>query len=187
MRTGQNLMKNGQILSPLQKQRKRLIEESARQDAESFADSHIDEWLEWLSRPKNRKDFESALRFLDAHLPKLLFALRDDGYRLPTITARQDEKYWRGNIVLYLIESDLLKALADYVSTLKLRKKSYAKTLCAVDLVDFFRANLGQPCLEKVGEILREEFPERASDGDLVEWVKKIVKRHANNDRRTAK
>jgi hypothetical protein len=152
----------------------------ARQDAAGYANSGIDESLAWLSQ--HGDELADCLLYLHRHLPKLFLSLELDRVRVPTITVTQGDKIWRGSLLLYLIESGLLKSLAGYVSKNLWRKKSYAKKICAHDLADFFRDNLGRPHLNEVGQILREKFPNSRREGengenDLVEWVKKLLKR----------
>lgn len=170
-----NLNKNDKKLTP-------LLKDYARQEADSFAHSKIDDYLNWFSKPKNREDFEAALRFVDKHLPKVLFVLEQmDGRRLPTIRETQGENTWRGSVVRYLVEFGQLRWLANYVSDLNFRKKAYAKKMCAQDLAGFFRDNIGRPAYFEIGEILLEKFPQKgngnASEEDLARWVKQIIKR----------
>ena len=158
----------------------KLFEDMARSEVDAFADSRIDEYLNWFSNHENRKKLAAALRHVGMHLPKLLFVLEQlDGRPLPSISETKGEHFWHGNVVRYLVESGLLKWLADYAETFRPRKGSYAKKMCAHELVELFRnGRPGTPSYEKVGELLSKRFPDSKEDlCNYFDWVRQLVKR----------
>jgi hypothetical protein len=181
---GSKFDKNGGNLTPLLKrikprrktEREKFVEDEARAIAEGYANGGIDEALAWLSQERNRKKLIRALRYIDAHLPKLVLILEDHP-QVPILTVRQKQTWWQGNAVRYLCEFGKLGWLAKYLSLFSCRKKQYAKSECAEDLAEYFRDNYGRPAWQEVGEILLEKFPEAASDGDLACWAKQLAKR----------
>jgi hypothetical protein len=187
MRTSQNPTKNGGKLIPLlerikskpKTEKDEINEYMAKWIAESYAKGGIDEALAWLSERRHRQKLIRALRYVDAHLPKLAFVLEDHP-QVPiiTVTKRGDEAfYFNGSVVRYLCLFGKVSWLAKYLSVFTCRKKQYAKSLCAEDLAENFRENYGRPRWQEVGEILLEKFPEGASKEDLATWAKQLVKR----------